>query len=324
MAHNKLKLISAFAGVKLLDRRVPLHVSWVVTSRCNLRCAYCNRPDTDPGELTTGQATALIDDLARSGCAHVSITGGEPLLRKDLPILMARIAHHGMKINMNTNGLLLPERLNAVRLADSVVISLDGPPELNDAIRGKGAWDGAMRGAEQVRNIGLPLTFYTVIGKTNVGELRYLVELADRMRARVFFQPGARQALGSECGENLDAAAPEDYRQAMGELIEWKKRGRPIGNSVAALRYLSHWPDEMPMPSMGGRLYVRIDSDGHVRTSGRVPRGEMNSALGSGGIVAAMKQISAPQSDSTYSAARVEVNLMAQGSPGALWNFLRK
>ncbi len=324
MTHNKRKLFSAFAGVKLLGRRVPLHVSWVVTSRCNQRCTYCSRPASDPGELTTRQATALIDDLARSGCVQVSITGGEPLLREDLPELMARIAHYGMKINMNTNGLLLPERLYAMRLADTVVISLDGPPDIHDAIRGKGAWTGVMRGAEKVQNIGLPLTFYTVIGKTNVGELRCLVELADRMGTSVFFQPGARQALGSECRENPDAADPEDYRRAIDELIEWKRKGLPIGNSVAALKYLRHWPDEKPMPSMGGRLYVRIDSDGHVRTSGRAPRGEFNSALRPGGIIAAMQQIPAPQYDSTYSAARVEVNLMAQGSPGALWNFLRK
>ncbi len=324
MTHKKLKLTKAFANAKLLGKRIPLHVSWVVTNRCNLRCTYCNRPDNDPGELTTGQATALIDDLAQSGCAQISVTGGEPLLRKDLPVLLARIRYYGIKININTNGILLAERLNTVRYADAVVISLDGPPEVHDTVRGKGAWEGAMLGAEQARTISLPLTFYTVIGKSNVGELVYLVELADRMGARVFFQPGATHTLDSECGENKDAAPVGEYHRAIDELIKLKRQGHPIGNSIAAMEYLRHWPDENPIPSMGGRLYVRIDSDGHIRTSGRVPRGEMNSALRPGGIVAAMKKIPSPQSDSSYSAARVEVNLMASGSVDAMRNFLSK
>ncbi len=304
-------------------RPTPLHVSWVVTSRCNLRCAYCDRPENDPGELDSTAALKLADDLARAGCVRLSLTGGEPLLRDDLPIIMARARRLGLRMNINTNGLLAPKRMNAIRLADEVVISLDGPEEIHDAVRGLGSFRGAMTGAEAVREARLPLTFYTVIGRRNADRLEDVVEIAEREGARVFFQPGAMARLDGGCGDNEEAAPPEDYRRAVDHIIRWKLRGRPVGNSLPALRYLRKWPDPNPITCMGGRLFLRIDSDGCVRPCGRVPRMTQNTAL-TDGVVAAMSRIGPPDCSACYSAARVEVNLMAAGSPGAIWRFLRK
>ncbi len=320
---ERIRMAGGFAGAVLFGRRIPLHVSWVVTNRCNLRCVYCGRPQNAGPELDTEQALLLVDMLAREGCLRLSLTGGEPLVREDLPLVMARARRHGIRMNINTNGLLIPDRPEAVRLADRIVISSDGPPEINDRLRGRGSFAGALAGAMKAKSAGLPVTYYTVIGASNLPHLDFLVGLAEENGARIFFQPGSMELLGSGEGINEDAPDRDEYRRGVEGLIEWKRRGRPIGNSLAGLRFIKRWPEPNPVKCWGGRLFARIDPDGHLRPCGRVERGPDNFVFGPGGVGGAMARMPVPDCTGCYSAARAEVNLMAGGDPGAVWNFLK-
>ncbi|MCZ7586573.1 MAG: hypothetical protein M5R36_26350 [Deltaproteobacteria bacterium] len=181
-----------------------------------------------------------------------------------------------------------------------------------------------MDGAHAARAMGLPVSYYTVLGKSNLPRLDELVSMAETNGDRVFFQPGSKTILGSGGGVNEDAAEPDAYRQGVDQIITWKKRGRPIGNSVAGLQYMRAWPDPNPIRCMGGKLFARIDADGHVRPCGRVPRGPDNFVFGDGGIRGAMNRIGNPDCSCCYSAARTEVNLMASGSANAFARFLWK
>jgi MoaA/NifB/PqqE/SkfB family radical SAM enzyme len=315
------KTLGALFMSRYRNARYPLHASWIVTNRCNLRCSYCDRPDAGRGELGHTDALGLIDLLAKAGCVRLSLTGGEPLAREDLPILLARARFRGIATNINTNGILIPKRMEVVRLADAIVVSLDGPREINDALRGRGSFEGALEGARKAQEAGVPVSFYTVLGKSNLPALADLVGLAEEMRSRIFFQPGSLLQLGSEGCANADAPDPVEYRKAIDKLIGLKKTGRPIGNSVPGLRYIRSWPDPNPMVCRGGRLFLRIDADGHVRACGRVPRGEDNFILAQG-VRKSMEKIGTPDCSACYSAARVEFNLLAQGSAGAALNFI--
>ncbi len=88
----------------------PLAITWEITNRCNLDCAFCFlKPDTlnsAGDELTASEALALVDEAARLG-AGLYLTGGEPLIRADLPEIVARARHRGVRVGLNTNGLLL-------------------------------------------------------------------------------------------------------------------------------------------------------------------------------------------------------------------------
>jgi MoaA/NifB/PqqE/SkfB family radical SAM enzyme len=239
-------------------------------------------------------------------------------------LILARARRRGLSINMNTNGLLVPKQLGTVRLADKVVISIDGPEEVHDRVRGHGSFRGAMKGADAARAAGLPVSFYTVLGKSNLLHLDRLVRMAEERKSRVFFQPGSKTILGSGGGENKDAADTDAYRNGVDALIAWKRAGRPVGNSHAGLQYIRMWPEPNPIRCMGGRLFARIDADGHVRPCGRVPRGADNFVFRDGGIVGAMSRIAEPDCSACYSAARSEVNLMAGGKPAAVLEFLRR
>ena len=88
----------------------PLHVSWVVTSRCNLACDYCLE-DALPaagGDDVPGAARELIvSEIVAAHVLKVNVSGGEPLLVDALPALIARLRDAGVFVRMTTNGVLL-------------------------------------------------------------------------------------------------------------------------------------------------------------------------------------------------------------------------
>jgi len=109
-----------------------------------------NNPDYY-NELSTDRLLSLMDELKKLGTEHLHITGGEPLLRKDLFEILGHGKELGMNFSMNTNGTLISRNI-AEKLIGSgvqkVILSIDSPnPEIHDEIRGrKGAWRKAIEG----------------------------------------------------------------------------------------------------------------------------------------------------------------------------------
>jgi AdoMet-dependent heme synthase len=121
----------------------PLHVAWEITRRCNAQCVHCSSnagPEVqDPQEYSTGDALQLIDQLAEAGVRVLAFSGGEPLLRADLPALIRYAAQRGLTTNVCTNGALVDDAM-ALRLKEaglnSVTVSLDGAcAETHDSLR---------------------------------------------------------------------------------------------------------------------------------------------------------------------------------------------
>src|SRR5438309_10411396 len=94
-----------FDGVTSTDHPVLAHI--IPTRRCNLACTYCNEYDDFSKPVPTDEMMRRIDQLAALGTSIISFSGGEPLLHPDLPLLIARIRHHGRLAGMITNGFLL-------------------------------------------------------------------------------------------------------------------------------------------------------------------------------------------------------------------------
>jgi radical SAM protein with 4Fe4S-binding SPASM domain len=152
-------------------RRIPLHTHpnltylfWESTLKCNLRCAHCGsscEATTPLKELTRDQVLAILDTIGEDfdgSQIFVSITGGEPLLRPDLFDVVARMTSLGMGSCIVTNGTLLtPERVERLRDAGmrTVSISIDGPEETHEAVRGKGSLARALAGMTAARQHGM-------------------------------------------------------------------------------------------------------------------------------------------------------------------------
>lgn len=159
--------------------RVPRVVHLDVTSRCNLRCAYCSffsSPSEVGVDLPTEEYLGFFRELRELRVMKVVISGGEPLLRRDLPELLAGVVDGRMRFSLNSNGVLMTEAA-AKMLADTgrcdgVQISVDGSrAEVHDCFRGKGSFRKAVRAVEMLKAHGVPVTVRMTLHRRNVDEL---------------------------------------------------------------------------------------------------------------------------------------------------------
>jgi len=168
-------------------RRGPV-VVFNCTDRCNLSCAHCYSSSSadaaDADDLTTAEAAALLDDLAALRAPVVLFSGGEPLLREDLPELIARAAGAGIRPVVSTNGTLITAAL-AARLAEAgtayVGVSIDGLRAAHDAFRGRaGAFDDALAGIARCQDAGIKVGLRMTLTRRNVADLEGVFELVRR------------------------------------------------------------------------------------------------------------------------------------------------
>jgi MoaA/NifB/PqqE/SkfB family radical SAM enzyme len=96
------KVINGFLKFKT-GRPTPLFASYNVTGKCNMKCTFCEWWKNDIPELSTKKAIAAIDVVCGLGVPFFDLSGGEPLLRKDLVVLAKRVADYGCLVSMNTN-----------------------------------------------------------------------------------------------------------------------------------------------------------------------------------------------------------------------------
>jgi pyrroloquinoline quinone biosynthesis protein E len=161
-----------------------------LTYKCPLRCGYCSNPtelDAHDGELPGGDWTRVLTEAEEIGVMGVNLTGGEPLLRKDLEALVAHARRLGLYTNLITSGVPLTRaRLVALRDAglDHVQLSFQGPDAAtSDAMAGTSVFDAKLEVAGWVKEVGLPLTINAVLHEANVDRTEDLIALAERLRA---------------------------------------------------------------------------------------------------------------------------------------------
>src|SRR5438309_5810673 len=138
----------------------PICLTWELTYACNLSCLHClsSAGRRDPRALSTAECKAVIDELQRMQVFYVNIGGGEPTVRADFWELVDYATAHDVGVKFSTNGVRLDEAA-AARLAASsyvdVQISLDGATaEVNDAVRGIGSYDMALKALGHLRDAG--------------------------------------------------------------------------------------------------------------------------------------------------------------------------
>ncbi|MCK9274814.1 MAG: 12,18-didecarboxysiroheme deacetylase [Syntrophales bacterium] len=162
-------------------------VVWNVTRRCNLKCLHCYSSSQNlhyAGELDTGEATTLLDDLARFGVPVVLFSGGEPFMRKDLPELVRYAVKRGMRAVVSTNGTLITKeqaRLYGAMGLSYVGVSIDGIGEVHDRFRGvEGAFRAALKGIRNCMEEGIKVGIRFTITKSNYGEIPAVFDLVEK------------------------------------------------------------------------------------------------------------------------------------------------
>ena len=160
-----------------------------LTYGCPLHCPYCSNPmASDTGrELDTDEWRNVFNQAARLGVLHLGLSGGEPLLRRDLPELVAAAREAGLYTNLITSGVGLdPARARHLRAAglDSIQLSFQADEEgLADAIAGTRAHSAKLNAAAAITAAGLPLSLNVVLHRATIGRLPALVALAEGLGA---------------------------------------------------------------------------------------------------------------------------------------------
>ena len=129
--------------------------------RCNLSCAHCYSSSGPMArtELDAATVCEVISDAAAMGYEVVSVSGGEPLMYGGLDEVLAHAKSLNLRTTVTTNGFFTgQERLSHLcKLVDVLAISLDGPPEIHNAIRGSPrAFERLQAGLENVRKAEIP------------------------------------------------------------------------------------------------------------------------------------------------------------------------
>ena len=221
-------------------------VVWNCTRRCNLKCAHCYAHSNDiryEGELTTAEGKSLIDDLARSGSPVILFSGGEPLLREDLPELARYARERGMRAVISTNGTLITgekaDVLKEIGLS-YVGVSLDGLQQTNDLFRGKsGAFEQALQGIRNCRDRGIKVGLRFTINRRNAGEIEGLFRLLERERIpRICFYHLVYAGRGSELRD--EDLTHQETRDVVNEIMSLTADLHQRGFSAEVLTVDNH------------------------------------------------------------------------------------
>lgn len=163
----------------------PVTAVWEVTMGCNMRCKHCGSSCAAalPDELTTEEALDVINQLSSIGLRWITLSGGEPLTRRDLWLLVSHLAEKEIAVNVITNGWLLSAMARPLCLSgvSTVAVSLDGPRKIHDDIRIRGSYEHSEAGIREVKHYGKSVGVVTTVTRQNLPYLQELREDLIRM-----------------------------------------------------------------------------------------------------------------------------------------------
>jgi radical SAM protein with 4Fe4S-binding SPASM domain len=215
------------------------YLFWESTRRCNLDCLHCGsdcgRDDDLPGlpRETVERVLARIADQYDATQIILVVTGGEPLVRRDVPDVLATAGGLGFRFGMVSNGWLLDEQRARTLVGlgmESVVVSLDGPRPDHDWLRNRaGSYERAVRGLTACREAGLPIVeAITCVTPRTLDKLERTYELAVAAGAthwRVFnIFP-----IGRARDDERLLLTPQGMREFVATMAALRQRGKDEG-----------------------------------------------------------------------------------------------
>lgn len=223
--------------------KAPFTVIWEVTRACALACKHCRaeaQPLRHPQELTTEEGYRLIDQIKSFGDPIFVITGGDPMMRKDLPDLIRYAVAKGLRTSLTPSGtkLVTKERLQKVKEAGvlRLALSLDGSTaEIHDAFRKiPGTFDRTMEIIRDIRDLDMSFQINTTVSRYSVDDLPRMMELVKESGAvqwsLFFLVPTGR-------GNAEDMVTPEQHERVFNWLYDLSRKEPFDIKSTAAQMY---------------------------------------------------------------------------------------
>ena len=175
----------------------PVMAYYYVTYKCTARCTFCNIPDGPMDVIpvskyaSTAQSIEHFRILKKLGVRIIDFTGGEPLLKKNLPVLLKACKDMGLLTQITTNCTLYPRRAKELAgLIDIMNFSLVGPTaDIHNPIRRDTSFDSVIKSMRIARELGEPYQLIFVLTNNNVDQLEPMIKLAREHQAILKVQP---------------------------------------------------------------------------------------------------------------------------------------
>jgi radical SAM protein with 4Fe4S-binding SPASM domain len=252
----------------------PHLISWNLTKKCNLRCPHCymEAGQVAENELTTDECLWLLDDMKALGTEMLILTGGEPLLRKDIYDIASAASSQGFWVVMGTNGVLITDRV-AQKMVEcgvkGVGISIDSldPARHNSFRGGPNAWEHSVRALDICRANGLEVLVQTTVMDMNRDEIPSMIDFA---RAKGAWSFNLYFLVQTGRGQQMNDLSPEQTEAMLSSLVEAQKDYRPMLVRSKCAPHFKRIAYEKGLGGlesggcMAGTQYCRITPEGNV------------------------------------------------------------
>lgn len=242
-----------------------------LTYRCPLQCPYCSNPINfarHKEELTTAEWERVLTEAAALGVVQAHFSGGEPLLRADLPQIIRRASDLGLYTNLSTGGTLLTEKLaGQLREAglDSLQVSIqDADEENSDRLAGGApSFDKKIRAAQIAKQLGFPLTVNVVLHRQNLAHIEAIIFMAEKLGAERLEL--ANSQYNGWALKNRAALLPTRAQVEHAARVADAARQRLAGR-MEILYVLPDYFEQFPKPCLNGwgRVFMTVAADGSV------------------------------------------------------------
>ena len=239
---------------KILNKRRLVFCSLYITNTCNLRCSYCfhniedryddkSRPDPKTVEIFN-----QVDELYKLGVRWIFLLGGEPLVHKEIGLIVNYIVKKGMLLHIFTNGIMIPRRFEQIKKTDGVSVSVDGGEEATDLMRGEGSFRKAFEGAEICSKAGISTRVHAVINQHSFQDMEILAKMCYDRGLYITLSPlnSIGDGMGQKHGGNDPALrmSTEQYQDFYKRYRKLKLDGYPIANSLYSINKALEWPTD--------------------------------------------------------------------------------
>ncbi|HUJ19039.1 MAG TPA: radical SAM protein [Nitrospirota bacterium] len=266
-------------------------LQWHLTEKCNLWCRHCYQGERSADEMPLPEITRAIaeaSDMIRewsdtygiSFRPSMNITGGEPFLRHDLFDVLKEAKNRGFELFLLTNGTLV-DRARAEALAglgvDGVQVSMEGPEDVHDAIRGAGSFAASAAGVERLVDCGIPVTLNVTLSRLNADHMKKLIAYGSHAGVR---RIGFSRLVPSGRGRTMvsEMLTREELAPLYSSLLSRELAGVEIvtGDPVAAQlrkrdRVSGDAGDTIAGGCAAGLAGLTIQSNGNILPCRRLP-----------------------------------------------------
>jgi PqqA peptide cyclase len=246
----------------------PLWLLLELTYKCPLHCVFCYNPTNfahTTNELQTEDWLRVLREARALGAVQLGLSGGEPLLRDDLEVIVDEAHRLGFYINLVTSGVGLNEkRISALKEAglDHIQLSFqDSTREMNDFLSSTKTFELKSRVAALIKQHGYPMVLNVVLHRMNIDHVAEILDMAERMQAE-YVELANTQYYGW-AWHNREALLPSREQVERAERVTTEFRAR-VGNKMRVFFVVPDYFENRPKPCMNGlgSIFLTITPDG--------------------------------------------------------------